>query len=90
MTKLIVGDMHCREKTILPAIDDMIAERDDINGIVILGDTQDAYGATTADRVSVWHLDTMDSDRTVLLAHDDGAMEVKRLSGVEQLERVGA
>lgn len=259
MTKLIVGDMHCREKTILPAIDDMIAERDDINGIVILGDTQDAYGATTADRVdaarllarfadthhdiirllmgnhdlpyivddpgpmsywspgfdpdayhdvheayrtldwavatvidaggdwlcshagvrstwavkhgialtdavtiasdvnalltirrrsglrvlndvgearggrgigsplwadlseldgdpvsglrqivghtpvpsatlmtmpaehvSIWHLDTMDSDRTVLLAHDDGAMEVKRLSGVEQLVRVGA
>lgn len=46
MSTLVVGDLHLKQRLVLPRIDELIADRPAIDRIVFLGDACDDWGAT--------------------------------------------
>lgn len=46
MSTLVVGDLHLKQRLVLPRIDELLADHPDIDRIVFLGDACDDWGAT--------------------------------------------
>ncbi len=51
METLVVGDLHLKQRFVLPCVDELLAARPDVSRVVFLGDACDDWGASEADEL---------------------------------------